>query len=371
MLRWRSTDRGRSWDGPVPFEDWPVGADFAADPWLVTDNRGQFHLIHLATSLKDRQVCPAVYRRSSDGGATWAAPVQIAAGADRPVLAVSPSGRRLAAVTMMADASAAPLTAAELLDAPPARALAASNRVLTAGVFRSADGGASWGRIPGPPAVRHAPPFSAAIDDAGRIAASWVVNDGRGSYSMVGTTADGGATWAEEVVARRLQPDRPHPFTGGRFPLVALDGSGRLHALFVEAGGVAVSVQVSRDWVNWSAPTRLSGDRVAGVRFPALTAAGDVVHATWMEQVGDRFQMRHRASKDGGTHWSEPLTLSHAGAGLQPEAEAGFLIVSEDDQTAVADDGCGTAHAVWAVRTRPDGKYAILHAAIDWQIPGR
>jgi hypothetical protein len=371
LIRWRSTDRGRTWGEPALFESIPAGCDFLADPWLATDHRGRFHLVQVATSLKaPRASPPCVYRRSLDGGATWPHAVEIADGLDRPVLAVSPNGQRVAVLGMGGDAAAgraAPLTAEELKN--PALATAALNRVMTTRVFRSDDRGKSWKPLPGPPGVRHAVPFGTVIDDAGRIAAGWLVNDGAGSRSVVGTTADQGASWAVTVLAESVQPDRPHPFSGGRFPVVALDGAGRLQVVFVGARGKAVSARVSPDWTTWSAPVRLSSEQASEVRFPAVAGTGDVVHAVWMERSGDRYRMRHRGSKDGGASWSEPLTLSRANAGPSLVTEDGFFITGDDDQPAIADDAAGTAHAVWAVRGRPGEGWAVWSAAVEWQVP--
>jgi hypothetical protein len=368
LVRWHSADRGQTWDGPTPFQDWPTGADFAGDPWLVTDHRGRFHLIHLAINFKNPKVCPCVYRRSVDDGATWEDPVRIADVIDRPVIAVSPNGERLSIIGMMNDPDAAPLTDADLVNGNTT--LAATNRVMTAGVFRSKDRGKSWKRLAGPPGIRSAVAFSTVIDDAGRIAAGWVVNDGKGSHSVVGTTADDGATWSLTTLVEALQPDRNHPFSYGRFPVVAVDGSGILHVVFVEAGGKAVSTRLSRDWTTWSATIRLSADPVAGVRFPAIGAAGNVIHAMWMEKTtGERYQMRYRASKDGGANWTETLTLSCPNPASPLVTEQGFLIISDDDQSAIIDNHNGIAHAVWAVRGEKGDGYAVWHTTVEFLTP--
>jgi hypothetical protein len=365
LLRWRSTDGGRTWPEQAAFENSPAGCDFLADPWLATDHRDRYHLVHLSTSMKDRNTCPCVYRRSADGGRTWPLITRVAEQADRPVLAVSPSGKRLAIIGMVHDPTAPPLTVAELQD--PAIKTAAANRVMTQGVFRSGDRGKTWQRLPAPPGVRHAVPFSTVIDDAGRIAGAWVVNDGKGSQSIIGSTADEGKTWSVEVLVAALQPDRDHPFNGGRFPVVALDQSGRLQVVYVTAGGAALWATTSRDWTTWSAPIRLSAEGVGGVRNPAIATAGDAIHAIWMERNGERHQVRYRANKNGGATWSDTLTLSRPHAASPLVTEQGFHIVGEDDQAAITNDCAGTAHVVWAVGRRQDGGYAVWHATVAWE----
>ncbi len=369
LLRWRSTDGGRTWAEPAAFESVPTGCDFLGDPWLVTDHRDRYHLVHLSTSMEARNTCPCVYRRSSDGGKTWPLVTRVAEEIDRPVLAVSPNGQRLAIICMMHDLSAPPLTSADLKNA--AFTTVAMNRVMTQGVFDSDNRGKTWKRRPAPPGLRHSVPFTTVIDDAGRIAAAWLANDGKGSQSVIGSTADRGKTWSVTALVEALQPDRKHPFNGGRFPVVALDGPGRLQVVYVGAGGTALWARTSHDWTTWSTAIRLSAEGVEEVRNPAISAAGDVVHAIWMERSGERYQMRYRASKDGGTNWSETLTLSRSHPASSLVTGHGFAIGSDDDQSAVADDRAGTAHIVWAVGGKLAGGYAIWHASVEWHVPKR
>jgi hypothetical protein len=144
----------------------------------------------------------------------------------------------------------------------------------------------------------------------------------------------------------------------------------RLQAVYVQPGGTALFTKFSQDWMSWSDPIRLSADGLSEVRLPAIAAAGDMVHATWMERVGDRYQIRYRGSKDAGANWSAPLTLSPSREDSAHVDAPGFEIVSDDDQTALADDGAGTAHAVWAVSAKsPAGGHTIWHAEVQWQDP--
>jgi hypothetical protein len=186
---------------------------------------------------------------------------------------------------------------------------------------------------------------------------------------VVGSTADGGKAWAVTALAEALQPDRDHPFNGGRFPLLASDESGGLQAVYVGAGGTALWAVSSRDWTNWSEPLRLSAGGVKEVRNPAIATAGEIVHAAWMERDGDRYQMRYRASKDGGATWSDAQTLSRPHASSPLVTEQGFHIVGDDDQPAVADDRAGKAHVVWAVGGKADGGHAVWHVTVGWGPP--
>src|SRR5262249_52337682 len=94
IIVWRSDDRGATWS-----ERRPLGGGFGLDVWLQADPRGSF----LAAYLHESEVLPgffgpfgAVVQRSQDGGKTWKEPQVLAGQADKTVLAVSPSGTRMA-----------------------------------------------------------------------------------------------------------------------------------------------------------------------------------------------------------------------------------------------------------------------------------
>jgi hypothetical protein len=243
--------------------------------------------------------------------------------------------------------------------------LAAAVRFFS-GVFVSADRGGNWEQLPGPLGDTHAIPFSAVVDDAGRVAVS-LVAEGGGSWSFVCTTADRGRTWSEFELVAGLQPDRPHPFNGERFPVLAAGGDGSLHAAYVGAGAKGLFVRTSRDWKAWADPVRLTEGDVAEVRMPAVAARGPLVHVTWLERRGGRWQAYYRGSRDGGRSWSDKVLLSVPHAGSQLVGDDGFDRVSDDDQTSVTDDGSGTAHAVWVVRGRRPGAGVVWHAVVRWQ----
>lgn len=141
--------------------------------------------------------------------------------------------------------------------------------------------------------------------------------------------------------------------------------------IYVEAGGKAISFRTSLNWHEWSTPIQLSPSGLEEVRFPAIAASGNVVHAIWMELAGAKYHMRYRGSADGGAVWSTPLTLSRPHAASKLITAEGFNIVSDDDQTCVTDDGRGTAHAVWAVGGgKGSTEYEVWHSVINWLVPG-
>lgn len=95
---------------------------------------------------------------------------------------------------------------------------------------------------------------------------------------MVCVTDDLGRTWATTQFVDDVQPDRGHPFTGGRLPVLAQDGEGTLHVVFVATVGKELRVCSSRDGRTWTDPVQLSASDADDVRFPAIAAGGQLVH---------------------------------------------------------------------------------------------
>jgi hypothetical protein len=362
LVSWRSHDRSQSWDEPQALENWPDGSKIVGDPWLQTDRRAVFHLVHTAV--------PGMvlgYRHSADAGGTWSDAVKITEGADRPVLGVSPSGKRLVIATYLAEKSASypkePLNAND----PQLQAKVEAAFRHSLGIFCSEDRSKHWRHLSGPSDLTRAVPLSVVIDDNGRIASSCIAAGG-GSRSLVCSTADGGKSWAIEELVAHLQPDRPHPFNGARLPVLALDGNSALHVAYIGPLANGLFIRRSENWREWSKPEQLSSLDAEETRLPAIAAFGPIVHVTWLERRGERWHAYYRGSKDAGANWSGPLRLSEPHSGSTLIAADGFDLVSDDDQSSIADDGAGIAHAVWAVsghNSQQPGR--IWHAAIEWR----
>ncbi|SIO28406.1 hypothetical protein SAMN05444166_3482 [Singulisphaera sp. GP187] len=365
LIQWCSNDRGRSWQQPVILENWPADSAFMADPWLQTDRRGRLFLVH--TTVPDGSL---ILRGSVDSGQSWHQPITVAEGADRPVLGISPNGKRLVIAASISERTAEypkrPLNSDDPLLKQKLKA--AFRHAL--GIYHSEDRGRHWSRLPEPGGLPHTIPFAVVTDDAGRLAVSGVA-EGQGSRSVVSTTADRGKTWTELELVGNLQPDRDHPFNGERFPVLAVDGNANLHVAFVAALGKELLVRRGMNWSRWDDPSMLSTRDPEAVRMPAIAAWGPMVHLTWMERQNDRWRNYYRGSKDYGRHWSEPLLLSVPHVGTELINPAGFDRVSDDDQSCITDDGTGTAHAVWSVLSPHPVEIPgrVWHATIEWKTP--
>lgn len=356
MLVWRSVDRGISWGQPDNLTSQAMDGEFYFDPWLETDGHGHYYFVH--GLLSDGR---PLIRRSKDAATSWsgALPVRWAI-CDRPVLAISPNGRRLAIAAAMteknADNPSEPLNSNDPNLAEKVRA--AFHHY--AGVFVSDDHGESWEKWPGPFGNKHAIPFSIAFDDTGRVAVSWIV-EGGGSRSVVSVSENRGRSWATMVLVEPLQTDRPHPFNGERFPVLALDGAAGLHVAYVTAGATEFMVRRSTDWKSWEDAISLSSDAAEEVRMAAIDACGPMVHVTWMERTGASWHAYYRGSRDHGETWSAACCLSEAVVLADASIANGFQINSDDDQSSVRDDGLGRVHAVWCI-----SRGSVVHAIVDW-----
>ena len=340
FLHWYSPNHGRSWPEPRRIRAIPDDHRLN-DPAMVSDRRGRAYFISISDS--DPNVSPYhvdnVLRRSLDGGQIWEAPITLPVAGDRPVLAVSPNGQRLVVATYIHE----PV------------------------IVVSNDRGLTWKRLSASPlAGTPAVAFSVVIDDAGRIAGTWIA-EGDGSRSIVATSTDDGATWQEIELVSNLQSGLSHSFAGGRLPVLAMDGEGGLHAAFVNSGGVAVLVRHSRDWQHWGQPLQLSDDSANEARLPAIASWDHMVHVTWMERRNGLWHVYYRGSKNHGRTFSDAIRLSVPSPRSTLITEDGFRLTGEDDQTSITDDGMGNAHAVWSVRRDGDDVVGtVWHAVVSW-----
>lgn len=356
ILVWRSANRGASWERPENITQMANKGELNFDPWLETDRRGHFYLVHALFS--DGR--PLVHR-SKDFAMSWSKPLPIPwKTCDRPVLGISPNGKQIVVAAAMAELVSGVSTDPRNGDDPDLPSKMRARIRNYDGVFVSMDHGEHWEKWTSPLGSEHAIPFAVVVSDAGKVAASWIAEHDD-SRSVVSVSDDRGRTWTNNTLVKSLQPDRTHRFDGQRFPVLAQDGSGNLHVAYVADVARKLMVRQSGDWENWEEPVCLSSDDAEEVRMTAIDGCGPMVHITWMERRGDIWQAYYRGSRDGGKSWSPPLCLSKRLLLSDGISADGFNIYADDDQSSVRDDGRGRVHAVWCIR----GGH-VIHAMIDW-----
>lgn len=346
LLHWRSVDGGRTWTEPVPLSQW-TKEHFLADPWLQTDGRNRFFIVYCGVKnlATDREPIGAVFQRSADDGASWERPVIVWPSVDKPVLAVSPSGRRL-------------VVACEANE---------KKRPFFTGLFQSTDQGRSWRTVPGPPETEkhRLNPQGLVVDNKDGIAVSGIALDlGKSSVrAVVMSSADSGKTWHTTTLAEfPFDPSKQNPFRDVSQAALARGDNGVIHVAYIKPDErhtkFDVCARSSHDLSDWRDVIVLAGDSAEYRGYPAIAANGRLIHVAWMEKKKGRYHVIYRGSKDGGTSWSDRLVLSDA-IGVD-----GFLLPMGDYMSLV-DDGQGTAHAVWGAGDKP-GQAKVWHTRVEW-----
>jgi hypothetical protein len=341
MRVWTSADKGKTFDLPrlvLPPED---KFTHQGDPCIQAVGPGRFFLTLMATRPSVGPGNYAYLLRSDDGGWTWKSRQKISADnfdVDRPIFAVSPNGRRAAAAFI--GGGPAPLQ-----------------------VLFSADGAATWTVAP-TPLVRPktgANPYAIVIDDTGRTIVSYsYIERKQMMYRLeLGTTEDGGKTWQRHDLGRLADKNDSTPqeefaavLMWATAAALARDGTGTVHALSAQRADkgdrIDVWYRASRDGKDWSKPVELSRSRAEVKAYPAMAASGQRVHAVWLVGEAGWCQVWYRGSIDGGKTWSDRVAVSRPGRATKLLTEKGFRSYS-GHYMGIAEDGHGTAHAVWAV----------------------
>jgi hypothetical protein len=229
---------------------------------------------------------------------------------------------------------------------------------------------------------------------------------GQGSFLEVGTGSevyamwtsggihmrrsfDTGATWDEDRVILPINAESmpglsPRDRRGG-FPMLATDRNAQsplADALYVawqddcnepvwtagcSSAGTGIYLSASVDLgTTWSAPVRVSDDRLAYRIFPAVSVSpGGVVDVSWMEE-GTRalsnegteyigFEQRYAYSLDGGASFSQPFQVRDAGDGGWDAAlchhQNGMIFIGDYNDI---DSSWQAAHPVW-----PDSRHGV------------
>jgi hypothetical protein len=280
VLSASSTDGGASWSTPVSLSD---GSQNAFFPQIVTDGT----TITAIWNWFDGSNEVVQSASSTDGGATWSAPVTLSdPGESTGNPQVTTDGTTITALWNRFDGS--------------------NDRIQAA---NSTDGGATWS-TPVTLSDAGGSAFGAsAVISSTAIVATWTRSDGTNYRIQSASSTDGGATWTTPVTVSEPGQDAftQQMVTDGTIITVLWkqsDGvSNRIRSAFSTDGGS-----------TWSSPVNLSaagGDAGA----PQVVSDGTTTTAAWVRFDGSDDRVQLASSSDGGVTWETAVTVSDAGGG--------------------------------------------------------
>ena len=380
-------DAARLWSGE---DDWEPAV--AADP-------SSDYVYQLTTRYTGAAAChncalPAiVFRRSADGGATWAADRFLSPSRrtqNDPMIEVATDGTiyvawleqyrpgiKFARSTDHGDTWSVPITLTELARKPrwndrPVLAISADGRHVYLGfnasdsyVVSSHDYGATFG-----PPVQTNDDGRYWFHSAGSVAPDGTVYFGVVDFSQDYTgpahigllrSADGGVTWQHIPLDTSAEmPDcgwAAGCYFGFLGPSIGLatDATGAVLAAY-HAGDAPGAPQrlytrTSADGLNWEPRRALSATTLEHNAFPAV-AAGPVTgefRVVWQANSDgqtDAWNTWYRRTRNGGETWSEAVRLSDMTTPA-PYHSAGGYRFPYGDYLELAVDGDGRSHVVW------------------------
>jgi hypothetical protein len=353
------------YDGPTPCQNCPApyiifrsssdgGATWGADQFLgygrKDNNDPQIEVASdgkIYTAWMNDYTPGVKFAKSSDHGVTWSTPIALIAKAgkptwsDKPILAISPSGKD---VYIAFNASDAYVSVSHDYGATFAKPLKISSD--TRYWFHTGGAVAPNGIV-----------YFAAVDYSQDYTGD--------SHINVVKSANGGITWTTtRVDTSKEMPACPWAAgcTLGFFgpsAALAIDKAGTIMIAY-NAGDAAGQPQkmwarTSTDGVNWSPRVEISnGLSTVNNGFPALAAgplAGDF-RVAWQDDRNSSVDSPHawntwyrRTTNSGGT-WSTPVRLSDLGSGALYKNSNGYAF-PYGDYFEMAVDSSGTAHVIW------------------------
>jgi len=319
------------------------------DPALAADSQGNFYLAILAYGGPDPGILVA---KSSDGGATFAEPVRLDDGGDKPYLAVDPANDTIYVVWQNGGSAGSGIYFSKSTD-----------RGLTYTPREEINSGASSGNGAYP-----------AVGPDGEVYVVWGNFGNRLNFDR---SLNSGNSWlpTDVVIASDIVAPRS-PLAGNfrnpEMAAIAVDRSGGVHhgRIYVvwpdqRLGDPDVMVSRSDDrGDSWTAPVRVNDDVVgndADQFFPWVRVdASGHVHVTYLDRRDDPdgilFAMYLATSTDGGSSFGPNVRVSD---GIYGPSNFGFL----GDYTGADVSTDNRIHPLW-----PDGRNGeedVFAASID------
>ena len=346
LVIWRSIDGGTTFEGP-----WIIDAagHRQGDQRIGTARDGAIYVSYMDhENLNPGAPTRLRLARSRDQGRTFSVDtIPVTRVSDKPELAVSPDGHRIAVV----------------YESTPGPA-----------IVTSTDGGKTWNdaRLIEPADGRHFWPEALTIAPDGAL---WLAVPSMSDADIIKRvqtdvqlhvfrSTDDGRRWQDHGVSvspRFLKGCVHDPDCRVRLPSIGIgiDGTGRIHAAFTEGSGpghpYALLLKSSSDaGGTWSASRpvstarRPSSNDEADHDFPAVASDGQAgVCVVWVDDRRGALDMFARCSGDAAKTWGDDVLLSNRSEGMPYKSPLGFASIYGHYGGAAISSG-GRLFAVWA-----------------------
>ncbi len=308
-----------AWTAPVNVSAQAPGDD-AEYPSIAHDAAGNAIAIWVANSVVLQS------STSRDGGATWSAPVDLAAGDDLYQSAISfdASGNVIAIW----------------------QSSIAGEYVVQSSW--SNDTGATWSdpeRVSDLGLGTYY--LGLTFDSSGNAVAIWRSDDGSVKTLLASTSTDKGATWSGPV-----------PISTGDSSTIAADANGNVIVTLQDDNVVRASTSTNSG-LTWSDPEPISdvGDETRGDGSVTIDATGRAV-AIFGRSDGSQYILHASTSTNSGLTWSDPVPVSEAG--------------EDTSASSLSFDATGRAIVIWRGNT---GRDEIVRSSTStdggttWSVP--
>jgi hypothetical protein len=216
-------------------------------------------------------------RRSTNSGATWKAPLRLAASGGDPAIAAR--GTNVDVVWMKSTS-------------------------ITTSVIRYArstnSGDTFRASVRLSPKTAFAYYLSVARGPNGRVAVAWLEGAGSGTRLRIRVSTDGGASFAKaKTLATSSEPSR----------LAVAVGKGVIYAAYTDATGLRVR-RSTDSGSTWSSARLIDSVDAGHFGNPSITAVGGAAYVAYTALAGPDVWVRYSRTTDKGATWTSPVNLS-------------------------------------------------------------
>lgn len=325
-----SSDGGTTW-GPERFICTCQGTKTQNDPEMEVATDGTIY----ATWMND-YTPGIVFSKSSDHGVTWTAPKAVSGGmqwSDKPIIAISPSGKDVYIAFNKTDAYVAASHDYGVTWAAPVKTNSDK-------LYWFAEGGAV------------APNGNVYFSASGEVATVSAAGDVK---LAVLRSTNGGASWTHTIIDTSKQgPNTCCSASVDYFfsqANIAIDKAGKIMVAYtlntVALAPKALYIKTSTDGVAWSARSQVNAQGDSG--FPVITSGptADDFRVAWQDNRTGRWNTWYKRTTNGGGSWTADVKLSNLATGAGYKNSAGYAF-PYGDYFEMETNATGTNFVIWS-----------------------